>query len=935
MADNSDGTVTFTPDTNYAGLVTFTYTVSDTHGATVTGSASLTESAVGLSVAAAGGGGYEGHPVTGTVTGTDANNDTMSYHIVGGGGALSASLAGTLGTLSIDPVTGAYTYTPSGNATGTDSFTVQVDNGHGGVVDQTVTISLAANPINVGIGGGVGTAGSAVTGSVSAADTAHDVLTYTLVGTDGGAAHGTVSINSGDGSYTYTPGSAYVGTDDFQVSITDIYGDARTVTVTVTENSAAGLSQVGTVLHATTATSLADADFTGISGATSLVFDVAGGAQGATLGSNAAAAGITSVDASATSGPVIIDASALAQAVTLTGGSGNDTLTGGAGNDTITGGGGGDTLTGGGGSNVFVYTNPSQTTNGMSGRDIITDFTTGTDHIKISLTGTHVDVSTFEANAGSYNGGQETLAGGGVVGDGFYSSLDSALYIYVTGTTTDIGTDGGYVIGSANQINAADLQFDITGTSGNDTLVGGVGGDTIHGVAGNDIIQVTTGALGLDTIDGGTGASNLVLSDAGTVVDADFAHVTNMTGGLVLHDGDVVTLGTYSEAAGIVQVDAALTTGAVAVDASARTDGVTFHAGSGADTFLGGGGDDHFLVSTGVLALGNDIYDGGAGVNNIVLTDAGVLTDAAFAHVTHMNQSLLVLHDGDVVTLGANWQASGMSGVDASQTTGAVTVDASATTGAVGFSAGSGTDVFTGGNDPNSNNTIGVSTAALANDTFTGGAGTNSLDFTDSGTVLDSAFAHVSNMQNLGLSGGDVVVLGSYSQAAGIHDVSVSWAASWSVIDASARTDTLSLLGGDGADTLIAGSGTTSMTGGAGADTFVASSTGTAVISDFQTNTDTIELDNSKFGLGSSGTLAASNYAADTNAADTISSTAHDFNSGTHSAGVVAISDGSGGATLWYTADMAAATSANSQEFAHVTNVNTAALDQTQFHLHV
>jgi len=558
-----------------------------------------TTATVPVSTGVSGGSGHEGHVVTGTITGTDVHSDAMSYTLVGtNGGAAS-------GTVTVNPNTGAYTYTPSGHVVGTDSFTVQVDNGHGTVVNQAVTVTLAANPVTATATNATGTAGSTLTGTVSASDPAGDTMTYTLVGANGGAAGGTVTINAANGAYTYTPSGSSAETDSFQVSVSDGHGDTSTATVTITENPAGVFNQVGGVLHVTAATAVVDNDFSGYSGATTLTFDVAAGPQGVVLGTHAQATGITTVDVSATTGtvvvdasattanmgvvagsgtdtfisgtgddtvtvgsqtwhshniggqefvslstaslptttitgvadhtaiylndggnvadsafahvsnggdlilsntasrtvtlgalsdaagvfgvdasrttgPVVVDASARTDSTDFVGGSGNDTFIGGAGNNIIMGGVGADTLTGGAGSNVFVYTDPSQSLNAMASRDTITDFKTGTDHISIALSGTHVDVSGF-TDVANYNAGQATLTGGGVVGQGFYASFDQALYVYVTGTTTNIGTDGGYVIGSANTIAAGDLQFVITGTSGNDTLIGGAGNDTFMG----------------------------------------------------------------------------------------------------------------------------------------------------------------------------------------------------------------------------------------------------------------------------------------------------------------------------------------------------------------------------------------------------------------------------------------------------------------------
>lgn len=234
----------------------------------------------------------------------------------------------------------------------------------------------------------------------------------------------------------------------------------------------------------------------------------------------------------------------------LVGSSNADTFTGGTGNDSFVGGSGADTYTGGAGNDAFVITDPSDSVDGA--RDVITDFTTGADHIDLSLTGSHVDVSGFEVVA-SYNGGQTSLTGGsartgGVIGDGFYSTFDDALYIYKGNSDSGIATDGGYVVGSASTINAADLNFKITGTAGNDTLVGGAGNDsliggdgtnTLTGGAGSDVFALDSSATATAVVtDFNTAADSVSLSNAsfslgssGTLAAADYAEgTTTITG---------------------------------------------------------------------------------------------------------------------------------------------------------------------------------------------------------------------------------------------------------------------------------------------------------------------------------------------------------------------------------------------------------------------
>lgn len=756
MVDNGT-TVTVTPTSGYTGALEVLYDVTDNKpGGTVTATATATmtlppNNAPTVSGAATATNGYGNHQITFTkaqllANATDIDGDTLTVGTV-------TTPSGTV----VDNGNGTYTLTPTTNTSGVVTLSYTVSDGHGGTVADTATLTLAANPINVGLSGGSGTAGTGatITGSVSAGDNAGDTFTYTLVGANGGAAHGTVSINSTTGAYSYVQSDSTPSTDTFQVTSTNPDGYSTTTTVTVIESQ---LAQSDSTLQATTTNAIVDSDFAGFSSADTVALYTGAGTQSVTLGTvsdalgiihvnaylttgavlmdghasslnitatagsgidtfiagsginhaivdgvdwtvtgganselfslstadlpsatlagnssfanmlvfnNAGtvndsaftnvsyvnmigahngniinlgslsdAAGITIVDASHTTGAVtldvsgtsgfmafkagtgvdtfigssnagsnnamyvestymaqdyftggngynnivftdtgagtisdaafthvvnvanaqfaisgtlilgsysqtaglnnvnafgaggVIDASARTDAVTLSGwtdsqtfigGSGNDIIYGDAGTDTLFGGIGADTLTGGADSDTFVYTASAQSNDPGGTRDTITDFATGTDHIKISLSGTHVDVSGFEV-AGGYNLGQASLTGGsartgGVIGDGFYATgSDHALYIYVGSTDSNISTDGGYVISSTSTINAADLQFVITGTAGNDTLVGGVGADTF------------TGGTGTDSLTGGTGADLFMatrLSSTATITDFD------------------------------------------------------------------------------------------------------------------------------------------------------------------------------------------------------------------------------------------------------------------------------------------------------------------------------------------------------------------------------------------------------------------------------
>src|SRR6187399_3745128 len=74
-----------------------------------------------------------------------------------------------------------------------------------------------------------------VTGDASTNDTpsGDGGNTWTLVGTDGGATNGTVTMNP-DGSYTYTPDPNFNGMDTITYVVCDIDGDCDTAVIIIT-----------------------------------------------------------------------------------------------------------------------------------------------------------------------------------------------------------------------------------------------------------------------------------------------------------------------------------------------------------------------------------------------------------------------------------------------------------------------------------------------------------------------------------------------------------------------------------------------------------------------------------------------------------------------------------------------------------------------------
>ena len=115
------GEVTYTPAANYAGPDSFTFTVNDGTTESAPATVSITvenqaPTANAQSVTVTG-----NTPKLITLTGTDPNNDPLTFSI---------ATNPTHGTLSgFNPATGEVTYTPAANYTGPDSFTFTVNDG--------------------------------------------------------------------------------------------------------------------------------------------------------------------------------------------------------------------------------------------------------------------------------------------------------------------------------------------------------------------------------------------------------------------------------------------------------------------------------------------------------------------------------------------------------------------------------------------------------------------------------------------------------------------------------------------------------------------------------------------------------------------------------------------------------------------------------------
>ena len=230
LLNNGDGAWSFTPAANDDTAVSFGYSVTD-GVATVAGSASLdlkpvndapaarddsfsTDEDAALTILAAG--------VLGNDTDVDSN--TLAAVLVSGP---------SHGALTLN-ANGSFTYKPAANYFGSDAFTYRASDGTDG--SGVATVSLTVNAVNdapvVSNDSYVTNEDAALVVAVPGilgndSDAEGDGLSAVLVS---GPSHGSMAF-SADGSFTYTPGANYFGSDAFTYRSNDGSANSNLATV--------------------------------------------------------------------------------------------------------------------------------------------------------------------------------------------------------------------------------------------------------------------------------------------------------------------------------------------------------------------------------------------------------------------------------------------------------------------------------------------------------------------------------------------------------------------------------------------------------------------------------------------------------------------------------------------------------------------------------
>ena len=224
-------TATYTPNSDYNGVDSFSFEATDSEGAT------STAAVVTITITA-----VNDAPVANAVSVTTSEDTALAIALTASDAEdNSASLTYALsttpsnGTVVVNGATA--TYTPTADYNGADSFSFQVTDSDGltsTVAVVTITIT-AVNDVPVATAASVTTIEDTAVDIGLIASDVEDVsgsLTYTVTSEP---SNGTVLVNGA--TATYTPNSDYNGTDSFSFEATDSEGATSTaavVTITIT-----------------------------------------------------------------------------------------------------------------------------------------------------------------------------------------------------------------------------------------------------------------------------------------------------------------------------------------------------------------------------------------------------------------------------------------------------------------------------------------------------------------------------------------------------------------------------------------------------------------------------------------------------------------------------------------------------------------------------
>ena len=228
VALNPDGTYSYTPNLDFNGTDTFTYTMTDVDGANSTATVEITITPVNDAPVAVDdvGSTDEDTPVILNLVGNDVDPDGDVLTIS------SITTPPTHGTVTINP-DGSVTYTPNADFHGTDTFEYEVCDPSGEC--DIATVNITVDPVNdapVAVDDGFTTVeDTPLFGTVAPNDfdVDGDPLVFVLTTPP---SSGTLILDP-DGSFSFVPATDFTGTVTFDYDVCDDSGVCDTATVTI------------------------------------------------------------------------------------------------------------------------------------------------------------------------------------------------------------------------------------------------------------------------------------------------------------------------------------------------------------------------------------------------------------------------------------------------------------------------------------------------------------------------------------------------------------------------------------------------------------------------------------------------------------------------------------------------------------------------------
>ncbi|MCW5607441.1 MAG: hypothetical protein KIT26_05180, partial [Nitrosomonas sp.] len=202
---------------------------------------------------------------------------------------------------------------------------------------------------------------------------------------------------------------------------------------------------------------------------------------------------------------------------TINGGDGNDTLSGGSGNDYLQGGSGNDLLYGGDGTDTIYGGTGDDILDGGAGNNDTLIGDAGNDTYLFAAGDGNTTISNYDT--GTKNRNDVLLFDAGITpGNVLVSRVGNDLKLTVQGTGEVVTVQNHFIISNQYMLNAVEFadgtRWDsttlalmvLTGTEGNDNIIGFATDDTINGLGGNDTLR---GDGGNDIINGGDGTDTI------------------------------------------------------------------------------------------------------------------------------------------------------------------------------------------------------------------------------------------------------------------------------------------------------------------------------------------------------------------------------------------------------------------------------------------